>query len=304
MLAMIALVGGIIVAVVVIGVGVMLVLLTQQKGRQAGDDMALTLAQVLNRDDRQGQMNNMVERSRELVYSSRQAYDDCVSQEFHNMEPLMRDLLDESRTGAQQVEKTRESLSQVILTDLSLAQREYAERMKKANSLNVSLMKTSVPSIKQLEVGSIDKVNSNVKAPPGFVELRKMDEKSGYCDAQSGFYIGNINAKLPGSDADLNFKLSSLAAPVGSTISAARLTDASVFKSGVIVPVLTGDKAVDEAQKQEAKKKAQNIDQIPSAIRVKIGVDIAAGDQGQLKNQVGVTTSATTAGAQPAPDQP
>ncbi len=70
-------------------------------------------------------MNNLVERSRELVFSSRKAYDDCVSEEFHNMEPLMRDLLEESRTGAQHVEKTRETLSSAILADMQIAQKGF-----------------------------------------------------------------------------------------------------------------------------------------------------------------------------------
>ena len=306
MLLMIALLGGIIIVVVVIGVGVMLVLLSQQKGRQSADELALTLAQVLNRDDRQGQMNNLVERSRELVFSSRKSYDDCVSEEFQNMEPLMRDLLEESRTGAQHVEKTRESLSTVILADMQTARKDFNQRLKQAQSLNLSWVKTAVPTVKQLELGSIDKVNSNVMAPPGFAELRKMDEKNGICDPKSGIYVGNINAKLPGADGDLDFKLSSLAAPVGSTISAARLTDGNVFKQSKVLPLAAAEGEGDKIapQTEEEKKKAQQIDQIPSAVRVKVSVAVAAGEKNQLQDNLGITTAATTGGAQPAPDLP
>lgn len=338
MLVMIALVGGIIVAVVVIGIGVMMVLFSHQKGRQSADELALTLAQVLNRDDRQGQMNNLVERSRELVYSSRKAYEDCVAEEFHNMEPLMRDLLEESRSGAQSVEKTREALSELTITELRLAQKDFNERLKQAHSLNLNWMKTSQPVVKQLEVGSIDKVNSNVSAPPGFAELRAMDEKSGICDAKTGIYIGNVNAKLPGADADLDFKLSSLAAPVGATVSAARLTDAHVFKQFKDIPLAENNVGItgmgsetgnsggitNSLQSEQEKRQAQRVDQIPSAVRVRLSVGVSAGStqtaspktaglsnssnssnsSNTLQDSLSVTTAATTSGAQPAPDLP
>lgn len=300
------------IAVVVIGIGVMLVLFSQQKGRQSADEMALTLAQVLNRDDRQGQMNNLVERSRELVYSSRTAYDECVSNEFHNMEPLMRDLLQESRTGAQAVEKTREQLSEVVVADLQRAKKDFDEKLKQANSFNLSWIKTSVPVVKQLEVGSIEKVNSNVVASPGFPELKAIDAKNGICDPKTGIYSGNVNAKLPGADGDLDFKLSSLAAPVGTSISAARLTDGSVFKQSKILPLTesggggspsdSGSPGANTQQSVEEKRKAQRVDQIPSAVRVKLSVSVAAGNNSPLKDNIGVTTSATAGGAMPAPD--
>ncbi len=331
MLVMIALVGGIIVAVVVIGIAVMLVLFSQQKGRQSADELALTLAQVLNRDDRQGQMNNLVERSRELVYASRKAYNDCVSEDFHNMEPLMRDLLEESRTGAQTVEKTRESLSEITISELRSAQRDFNERLKQAHSMNLNWMNTTQPVVKQLEVGSIDKVNSNVALSPGFPELKAMDEKSGLCDPKTGIYMGNINAKLPGADADLDFKLSSLAAPVGNTVSAARLTDVGVFQKAKVLPLAQdgsgGGANVETGAQNEKNRKEQSVDQIPSAVRVKLVVGVSAGGaqsassnsstsstsktsqtssqpSAPLQDTLGVTTAATTGGAQPAPDLP
>lgn len=333
MLLMIALVGGLIVAVVVIGIAVMLVLFSQQKGRQSADELALTLAQVLNRDDRQGQMNNLVERSRELVYSSRKAYNDCVSNEFHNMEPLMRDLLEESRTGAQTVEKTRETLAELIISDLRNAQKDFNERLKQAHSMNLNWIRTSQPVVKQLEVGSIDKVKSNVYAPTGFAELKTMDEKSGICDSKTGIYTGNINAKLPGADADLDFKLSSLAAPVGATVSASRLTDANVFKQFKEIPLAENAAAgvsgvgsengnsggfSSSLQSEEEKRLTQRVDQIPSAVRVRLLVGVSAGsaqsaksnasgsstDSSVMQDSLAVTTAATAGGAQPAPDLP
>lgn len=333
MLLMIALVGGLIVAVVVIGIAVMLVLFSQQKGRQSADELALTLAQVLNRDDRQGQMNNLVERSRELVYSSRKAYNDCVSNEFHNMEPLMRDLLEESRTGAQTVEKTRETLAELIISDLRNAQKDFNERLKQAHSMNLNWIRTSQPVVKQLEVGSIDKVHSNVTLSPGFPELKAMDEKSGICDSKTGIYVGNINAKLPGADGDLDFKFSSLAAPVGNSVAVARLTDANVFKQFKDIP-LAENAAVgvsgvgsesgnsggisSSLQSEDEKRKAQRVDQIPSAVRVRLLVGVSAGSghavkentsgsskgSGVMQDSLAVTTAATTGGAQPAPDLP
>ncbi len=306
MLVMIALVGGIIILVLVAGVALSLVLFTQQKGRQRADELALTLAQVLNRDDRQGQMNNLVERSRELVFSSRKAYDDCVSEEFYNMEPLMRDLLDESRTGAQYVEKTRQFLSDQTVVDLTNVQQDFNDRLKQSSTLNLSWMKTAAPTLLQLELGSIDKVNCNVAAPVGFAELKSMDEKNGICDPKSGIYTGNINAKLPGADADLDFKLSSLAAPVGTTISAARLTDGKVFKQAKVLPVEGAGSGANSGagNADEEKKKAKKIDQIPSAVRVKLAVGVSAGGRNQLQDQLAVTSSATTGGAEPAPDLP
>lgn len=305
MLAMVVLVGFILIAVIVIGIAAMLMLFAQQRGKQNADEVALTLAQVLNRDDRQGQMNTLVERSRELVYTSRKAFDDAASEEMHNMEPLLRDLLDESRTGAHYVEKTRQSLSTVVLDDLSLTARQFSDKLNQNQSFNLNVFNTAKPRIKALEIGSIGRVNSNASVSPGLPELRLSDEKLGLLDNRSGLYFGNINACLPGADADLDFKFSSLPAPVGTSIPGARLTSNGVFKlaSAIAVGVDVGKEKSDDIAYAGSKKKEKSApDQIPSAVKVELAVTLSAGSGQELKDQLSISTSATATGALPAPD--
>lgn len=304
MLAMVILVGFILIAAIVIGIAAMLMLFAQQRGKQNADEVALTLAQVLNRDDRQGQMNTLVERSRELVYTSRKACDEAAAEEMHNMEPLLRDLLEESRTSAHYVERTRQALSTVVLDDLSQSTKQFTEKLQQNQSFNLNVFNTAKPRIKALEIGSIDKVNSNVTVSPGLPDLRSTDEKLGLIDNRSGLYFGNINARLPGADADLDFKLSSLPAPVGTNVSGARLTSNSVFKLASEI-ALAKEGSKDKPNNADAsgkQKEKTTSDQLPSAVKVELAVTMSAGSAQELKDQLSISTTATASGAMPAPD--
>src|SRR5207249_418679 len=69
----------------------------------------------------------------------------------------------------------------------------------------------------------------NVYQPDGNFELLEADRQKNI-DPSTHLYFGNISPVLPGKDSDLVFNLSSLPAPVGGSISPARLTSPAAFK--------------------------------------------------------------------------
>src|SRR4030095_2221518 len=80
------------------------------------NQIAMAAAQVLNHDDREGQMNKMVSRSRQLVFSSR-ATCSLTSADYPFLEPLAKQFLDEAREGARYVESERCFLRELIVCE-------------------------------------------------------------------------------------------------------------------------------------------------------------------------------------------
>jgi hypothetical protein len=281
MILMSVMVLGVVIVLVLAGVGVMFLFTSHQKAQNTTDSVALQAASVLNAHDRAGQMNNLVARCRELVYTSRETYDEAAANLRH-LEPLARQLLDESRQSAHLVEAERARLCQQELDELK---RIAVESASGEVVSTVSGITTKSPQITTITVGHIEGIPSNVEVSKGVPELFQRDMAAGLIEPRSGLYNGNINAKLPGVDTDLDFRISSLPAPVKGTIAPARLATASVFRQ-------TGQ-AVGESQ-------VGRVEQLPSAVQVKFNMKVsAAGDK--KGNDVALGVTAVSNGAQPSP---
>ena len=76
----------------------------------SANEMALAAARKLNDKDRIGQMNNMIARNRQLVFSGRQQFDEC-KEKYPGLASLAEELLDESRDSAKTLEAQRKQLS-------------------------------------------------------------------------------------------------------------------------------------------------------------------------------------------------
>lgn len=276
---------GVALLLVVFGLVVYFTMFSQRRMQNEADRVTLVGAGILNRGDRTGQMNNMVARSRELVYNARQMHQRARCAYSH-LEPLARQLLEESRAGAQLVEEERQRMVQLNLQQSLEEVKKAAGQGGWSRGMSFFGVRTSIPELVGMEVGYIDGVLSSVDASEGNPELRALDLASGYVDKASGLYKANINARLPSPDADLNFKICSLPAPVEKEALPARLIQQSVFRRTARLI-------------EEGKEVSDACEQLPSAVRLIFETKVTAGQDS--KQPLQVSTVAITNGALPPP---
>jgi len=261
-------------------------LLSQQKNGQSGTDQyALTSANTLNAGDRIGQMNNVIERCRELVYVSRVNNDKAQIPMNKLYQALSAQLLDESRDNAKLVEEERKNQLKLCVKNLQASIIDTKKVAPTGKRLSLPWFESAYPQIEIMRLGYIKGVQSNVENLLVIPDLRDFDVDKKYIQKGSNLYLGNINAKLPGPDDDLDFKLSALPADVKKTISPSRLTAIDVF-----VPTAT---IFDQDKPVEAK-----MDQLPGAVQLQEQMDVS---NRQANSELKITSTATASGASPCP---
>ena len=288
MLLMVVMVALIVIFVLLAGLGLMLLFSSSNKAKNAADELALGAAKILNKDDRQARVNILVERSRELVFSSRRNYFD-LSHRYKHLEPLSRQMVDESRLGAKAVEAERLAIERLTEEELSATLRDDAKLLAEKASLNLNWFKAATPRIIECEFGTIRDLDSNVQMPDGFEELKSFDLDSNLVNRTSRLYKGNINSALPSPDDDLQFKLSPMPAPVKRTIAGARLLSDDAFQSSTNVDMQT--------------QKVSFAGKFPCAVRLKVTTQVTASGRGELSGNVANRSVALTNGGTPAPDE-
>ncbi len=281
MLAMVALVGLLIAAILGIGIVVSMMMMSQKKTQSDVESLSLTMATSINKDDWVGQMNNMTGYSRELVYSSRKALDETVAHHAR-MRPLAIQLMDEARQSAMLVETERTNLKILILKDLQKATNDADSRESKKTGTTLPGVKTDPTRITNVDAGYIEGVVSNVAIPDGMPDLKEYDLANKYTTAKSSTFLANINARLPTPDDDIGFEICSLPAPARNTISPVRLTANSVFRKLMTV----GPEVGNDFSKCK---------QLPSAVQITSSTKISSGKQ--LEGPMGVTITAASPGA-------
>ena len=291
MLAMVALTGTIIIAVVIIGFLCQFLFLNHQKERSDADECVLILSHTINSKDRVGQMNTAVERAREIVYASRKAHNELVQDESDPaLEDFSRLLIEEARSGAQLVESGRKILSEQIVQDLSQSAKEYKKKLALKGGSKVGPVNISPAILTRVELGLPRRVFANVTATDAFDQLLKDDRQSGYVSNSGLAYVGGINAKLPSPDNDLDFKLTPLASAIGARTSPPRLIGNSIFDARAVI--------------LNNKDESAALTQIPSAVCVKLEMPVATNAFSALSSNMQVTASAAAGGALRAPDEP
>jgi len=173
--------------------------------------------------------------------------------------------------------------------DLAAALKEDAKRLAERNSMNLSWVKATTPSIIACDVGTLKDSDSNVLMPEGFEELKVRDLERDYINRTSKLYKGNIDVRLPSPDDDLRFRFSALPAPVKGTISGARLLSDEKFEQQSKIDLQT--KKIDFGGK------------IPCAVRLKLSTQVTASGRGDLSGNVANSSVALTDGGSPAPDE-
>ncbi|HEY9680136.1 MAG TPA: hypothetical protein V6C86_00915 [Oculatellaceae cyanobacterium] len=286
MLSMVALVGGIVLFTCVVGFAGYMLLAQQKRGQSDTDEVAINAAKMLNGDDRIGQMNNVVERCRELVYVSRVNKDLAEGLNTPLYQPLARQLLEESRANAALVEAER--LNQINITTKTIQSyiQQHNVNTKTGSRLTLPWFQTNYPEVSDVYFGSIKGVQSNVENLQVIPTLRDYDLSQNYIQGGSNLYVGNINAKLPPPDSDLNFYLSSLPADVANSIAPVRLANPDVFDLGAVV--IRGQKPTMERTVH-----------LPGAIQLVQGMNVSGGEN---KASVRLSSTATADGGMPAPN--
>lgn len=287
MLGMVALVGGILVATLIIAFVIYMLVQEQNKGELKAEETAIDVAEMLNEGDRVGQLNNVVARSRELVYLSRLSEQQAAGKQLDNWEPLARFLVEEARSGSVLVEAERKNQIAVTKKNVRFFTEKFNLNTKNDPTFKMPFFKTWDAEINDVSLGSVANCESNVLNTEIYPELREYDQREKYFQKGSNLYMGNINARLPAPDNDLDFKITSLPAPVEKTVAPARLINSSVF-----VPKATIYK--------DLKFEDKPMDQIPTAVNVLERIWITALTQDEEQMQVGAAASAS--GASPPPD--
>ena len=242
------------------------------------DDVALSAACALNESDRMGEMNNLVARCRQLVYSSRTTTE-TIQSTSPDLEVLATQILNEDRQHAQSLETARANLVQIVTADAQNAADTAFSNQTGIYRAILPMMRMTTPQLVSIDFGNVPNVESNVAALDGIDPLATYDETDKLVDANSQLYFGNISAPLPAADSDLTFNLSSLAAPINGNVAPARLTQTSEFQ----LP-------------SQSNKTAQ----LPSAVKIVIKANApSAGPFSNTINNLQVTSTAATNGGIP-----
>jgi hypothetical protein len=212
----------------------------QTRLQASAEEIALSGAQKLNENDRVGQMNNMLARSRQLVFSSRLQLDKVPgAPAYLETHQMAEELLDESKTSALSLASERDQLVSVATKEADSAMTAKLNEIKSSYRMVLPWLRVGSPTLKTpARMGRIADVESNVTALTTIPELATMDATTNIrkYDAVNKYkelllYFGNKNLPLGGQDANLEYKLSSLAAPIEGTVCPARATLAKSFQT-------------------------------------------------------------------------
>jgi len=201
-------------------------LFAHQKLEDQTEAIELRAVEVLNSGDRSGRINLMTSASRELVFDSRRIFNG-VAQNSPGYMGLAEFYLEQSREGAQLVAKERQQIIDCTLAE----ERALAADINKTNQHKKLLpwASTEGATMYDFDLGYSKCEDSNVVASEYDPDLYEFDEQNKSFSRDTKLYHGNVSLKLPGPDDDLNFRLSSLPAPVGSTTSPARIDQGDNF---------------------------------------------------------------------------
>jgi hypothetical protein len=272
--------------VIAVGVGGFIfnsLLFQRTRAQYKVDALAMSLAGTINKNDRVGRINELEEASRELVFISRQHLEDAERQDLGFIAPLCDELLVEARANQSIVESERRNQIGLITREIQDEARKFNQAEAPAGNFSLRWLQTEEPRITRVDVGRISNIQSNVRTLDAIPELSAFDRKQGNIEDASRLYKANINAKLPGSDSDLDYKLASLPAYVEKTCAPARNANPDVFlPSGTIM--------------NNGISTPSFVDFIPNAVRVYCSMKASVGSERKQTsldmNSTGITSGA------------
>lgn len=284
MLVLVALVVTMIIAVGLIGLVFYSLIFQHERSQYYVDSLAIDLAPKINVDDRVGQMNQLEGRNRELVFQSRERCNKINEQGLRFLQPMADQLLMEARDGHALVEAERRNQIYLIVQDVREAVHAYNKARNDRSNFIFSWLKTYEPDVLRVDLGSVNKVQSNVESLQFVEELAVWDRKQNFVEGGSNLYKGGIDARLPFPDTELEYQICSLPARIEGTYAPVRIINAEAFRR--LATIIDGGKAV-----------PYRLDQIPSAIQVFTKMEVAVDEDPAKRTAVRVASSAATGGA-------
>lgn len=283
MLSLVVLTMGAIIALALLGLLFNTFLFQCSRAQYKVDALAINLASKINSGDRLGQMNDLVEASRELIYVADENLAQCQTQELDVLTPLCSQLLEEARRGQSLVEDERKHQIQVIVTELTEEAERYNRAAGSIDGLAMLGLKAREPLIKRIEVGYPQKLESNVRDLRMLPDLSKADAEKGNTALQSKLFRANNNARLPGLQHDLSFRFSPLAACTSGVYAPARNANLQAFvRTGTVMANGTGQPC--------------SLEYAPSAVSIYCSMDAVLDDRQAATtvdlNSVGITPGA------------
>lgn len=209
----------------------------QSRLQSSADEIALAGARKLNEFNRLGQMNDMIARSRQLLYGIDKQKEEVEG--FHNdpsFEKLTRQLDDEALESAEILDSERHKLAVVANEEARKTMNQKFDQIKGSYNIALPWLTIEAPGLVMNDTGSVSGMQSNAHELEGFPELSQ-DDKSNLIDGKpTSLYRAENDARLPIANSP-SFKFSPLPPAVGNEMAPARAVLPGSFKS------LTGDYA-------------------------------------------------------------
>lgn len=280
-LPLIMLAGVILIVVTVVAVSVCALLLIESKLRSTGESLCLQSGVQLNQNDRITEMNLMVERSREAVFTGRTTLEK-IEHDAPHVAPLALLLLDDARDGAKLVEEERAFLSGTLGKEIEVAMSSEMDKLRKAGPTKLMLFQLNQSDQVTVDVGYVKDVPCNATTAVAVPELKEHDQQSGFLYGKTDYFKPGISAALPGPDSDLIFKFASLAPKIKDTIAEARLINSEDFTkvNTLIAP---------------GQLKRPTLQEMPTAVRVTTRTGIQA--PLDLEQDMSTSVTSTSMGA-------
>ncbi len=284
MLTLVTLTIGFIIAIGMSGFTFNSFLFEHKRAQGDADSLAIQLAQEINEGDRVGQLNELQQCSRELLYLSGKDRKMCSDEDFAFLAPLCNQLESEARSGHALLERERQNQIELMRRKMRELAAQHNDAKTSNFYLNLPWLQVRHPRVTRIDIGYINNVESNVKSLDVLKELCELDKRQGYIDPQTKLYKGNIKASIPECASDLNFAISSLPAHVKKTCAPARNTNPDVF-------IPTSTVFIDGSTTMDS------IEQIPNAVQITCSMEAAFGLREKLGASVNLVSTASTNGA-------
>ncbi|MBS1954860.1 MAG: hypothetical protein JST89_11780 [Cyanobacteria bacterium SZAS-4] len=286
MLSMVVLVGMVLLLVCGCGFVVSILFTSHHRNQMKADDLALSLALGLNKHNWVGQMNNLVESARELVFTSRDAHEEVLA-DYPRLRSLSERLMNEARESAAFVERERISLGRELCKSAQHSAAVTNEQRQAQPLFSLPWLETETISVKALEVGRIRNVQSSAHLPQALPSLKDYDMRKGIANKQSELYNSCDKAALPSPDDDLLFAFCSLPAAVEKSIPSARITGNDAFEPTALI--------FDDGMNYSA-----NLKSLPSAVRLTAVMNVRGTLNRTVKpGEVKIVVSAASPGSEP-----
>lgn len=261
------------------------VYLAQQHTQYTLDRLTMQAALTLNESDMAGHMNQLVNRSRQLVASNHDTYDEAYEKRLYNLEPLAHYLMNQSHEGAKLVESAQK---QFLADRLNVLRAKTDEDFIHASLSPIELPWLTVkgPRLLSLSVGRSNDLDSSIYAAEQLDRVAAFDMSKKRINTETQLYKADQELRLDEDAVDFAFRLSSLDAPHNSDTSQARLISPDSF-------VKTGDLY------SSSKFSMDGCKYVPSAVQVKCEYAVINKLAGNQVQKLIVTSSALTSGAAP-----